>query len=89
MERSKAKRGVQRAKNTRLINKVTAVMEAADLATLTALLERLTSSNNLLRPLNTEIEDHVTQQYFFEEFSKVTEYDDEEMRVLSLRNSKT
>ncbi|KAG0441717.1 hypothetical protein HPB47_015878 [Ixodes persulcatus] len=88
MERGKAKRGVRRAKNTRFINEATAVMETADLATLTALQEQLTSSNNLLRSLNVEIEDHVTQQNLVEEFTTVTEYDDEATRVLSLLNSK-
>ncbi|KAG0444805.1 hypothetical protein HPB47_013362, partial [Ixodes persulcatus] len=52
-------RTVRRSQNTRLINEATAVLETADLATLTSLLERLTTSNNELRQINNETEDHI------------------------------
>lgn len=87
MEYSKAKCTVQQAKNTKLINEATAVLEMANLATLTSYLERLTTSNNELRSLNADIKEHVPQQDLVEEFTTLTEYDDKVTRVISLLNN--
>lgn len=86
MAYSKAKYTVQQAKNTKLINKATAVLETANLATLTSYLERLTTSNEL-RSLNADIKEHVPQQDLVEEFTTLTEYDDKVTRVISLLNN--
>ncbi|KAG0419474.1 hypothetical protein HPB47_004090 [Ixodes persulcatus] len=77
MERLKAKRGAKRSRNTKIIHEATAGMETADLASLTAWLERLKANNRALQELNVEIEDHVSEQDLVAECTTVTEYDDD------------
>ncbi|KAM7304098.1 uncharacterized protein ISCGN_013998 [Ixodes scapularis] len=88
MERLKAKRGVKRSQNTKIIHEATAGMETADLASLTAWLERLKANNRALQELNVEIEDHISEQDLVAEYTTVTEYDDEAIRMMALLDCK-
>ncbi|KAG0425712.1 hypothetical protein HPB47_027141 [Ixodes persulcatus] len=63
-------------------------METADLASLTAWLERLKANNRALQELNVEIEDHVSEQDLVAEYTTVTEYDDEAIRMMALLDCK-
>ncbi|KAG0417023.1 hypothetical protein HPB47_005947, partial [Ixodes persulcatus] len=80
-------RTVRRSQNTRLINEATAVLETADLATLTSLLERLTTSNNELRQINNKTEDHISDGDLVAEYTAVVEYDDEARRMIAVLGS--
>ncbi|KAG0445594.1 hypothetical protein HPB47_013603 [Ixodes persulcatus] len=64
-------------------------METADLASLTAWLERLKANNRALQELNVEIEDHISEQDLVAEYTTVTEYDDEAIRMMALLDCKT
>ncbi|XP_040066343.1 uncharacterized protein LOC120839989 [Ixodes scapularis] len=88
MERLKAKRGVKRSQNTKIIHEAIAGMETADLASLTAWLERLKANNRALQELNVEIEDHISEQDLVAEYTTVTEYDDEAIRMMALLDCK-
>ncbi|KAM7297209.1 uncharacterized protein ISCGN_022362 [Ixodes scapularis] len=88
MERLKSKRTVRRSQNTRLINEATAVLETADLATLTSLLERLATSNNELRQTNIETEDHISDGDLVAEYTAVVEYDGEATRMIAVLGSR-
>ncbi|KAG0430874.1 hypothetical protein HPB47_022296 [Ixodes persulcatus] len=88
MDRIKTKRGVKRAQNTKIINEATAGIETADRATLTAWLERLKVNKSALQALNAEIEEHVPEQDLVAEYTTVTEYDDEAIRVIALLGCK-
>ncbi|XP_040072261.1 uncharacterized protein LOC120844516 [Ixodes scapularis] len=88
MERLKSKHTVRRSQNTWLINEATAVLETADLATLTLLLERLTTSNNELRQINTETEDHISDGHLVAEYTAVVQYDDEATRMIAVLGSR-
>ncbi|XP_040068439.1 uncharacterized protein LOC120841586 [Ixodes scapularis] len=88
MERLKAKRGVKRSQNTKIIHEATAGRETADLASRTAWLERLKANNRALQELNTEIEDHISEQDLVAEYTTVTEYDDEAIRMMALLDCK-
>ncbi|XP_042142868.1 uncharacterized protein LOC120845242 [Ixodes scapularis] len=63
-------------------------METADLALLTAWLERLKANNRALQESNVEIEDHISEQDLVAEYTTVTEYDDEAIRMMALLDCK-
>ncbi|KAG0414081.1 hypothetical protein HPB47_008765 [Ixodes persulcatus] len=73
MERLNWKRAVRRSQNTRIINEATAILETADSATLTSLLERLTTSNSELRQINSEMEDCITDGDLVAEYTTVVD----------------
>ncbi|KAG0428514.1 hypothetical protein HPB47_024494 [Ixodes persulcatus] len=88
MKRLKAKRGVKRSQNTKIIHEATAGMETAYLASLTVWLERLKANNRALQELNVEIADHVSKQDLVAEYTTVTEYDNEAIRMMTLLDCK-
>ncbi|KAG0434983.1 hypothetical protein HPB47_018747 [Ixodes persulcatus] len=88
MERLKAKRGAKRSQNTKIIHEATVGMETADLASLTAWLERLKANNRALQTLNVDIEDHVSEQDLVAEYTTATEYDNEAIRMMALLDCK-
>ncbi|KAH6928144.1 hypothetical protein HPB50_012195 [Hyalomma asiaticum] len=61
MDRLKQKRSSARAQNTKIINEATAILQSAsaDRATLIALKERLTSSNDKPKQISEEMEDNI------------------------------
>ncbi|KAH6924813.1 hypothetical protein HPB50_025540 [Hyalomma asiaticum] len=79
MDRLKQKRSSARAQNTKIINEATAMLQSdsADIATLIALKERLTSSNDKLKQISEEIEDHIPKDDLASEYAAAADYEDQ------------
>ncbi|KAG0421926.1 hypothetical protein HPB47_002225 [Ixodes persulcatus] len=79
---------VRRSQNTHIIYKTTALLETTDSATLTSLLERLTTSSSELRQINSEIKDGIPDGDLVAEYTTVVVYDNLATRIISLLGRK-
>ncbi|XP_037515027.1 neprilysin-1 [Rhipicephalus sanguineus] len=83
MDRLKQKRSSARAQNTKIINEATAILESdsVDRATIIALKERLTSSNEKLKKISDEMEDHIPTEELASEYA--ADYEDQVVATLA------
>ncbi|KAH7939583.1 hypothetical protein HPB52_014209 [Rhipicephalus sanguineus] len=78
----KEKRAARRQMNTRLINEAKAVMESADSAKISSLIERLQGNNADLIKVNAELEELIPEDEFATEFEAVLTYQDAALEML-------
>ncbi|KAH6928670.1 hypothetical protein HPB50_018417 [Hyalomma asiaticum] len=74
-----------RAQNTKIIREATAILQSdsADRATLIALKERLTSSNDKLKKISEEMEDHIPTHELASEYAAAVDYEDQAVATLA------
>ncbi|KAH6939518.1 hypothetical protein HPB50_019009 [Hyalomma asiaticum] len=87
MDRLKQKRSSARAQNTKIINEATAILQSdsADRATLIALKERLTSSNEKLKKISEKMEDHIPTDELASEYAAAADYEAQAVATLPRR----
>ncbi|KAH6920911.1 hypothetical protein HPB50_028098 [Hyalomma asiaticum] len=84
MDRLKQKRSSARAQNTKIINEATGILQSdsADRATLITLKERLTSSNDKLKKISEEMEDHIPTDEHASEYAAAADYEDQALNLV-------
>ncbi|XP_037515398.1 uncharacterized protein LOC119391821 [Rhipicephalus sanguineus] len=85
MDRLKKKRSSARAQNTKIINEATAILESdsVDRATIIALKERLTSSNDKLKKVSDEMQDQIPTEELASEYAAAADYEDQAVATLA------
>ncbi|KAH6922369.1 hypothetical protein HPB50_013409 [Hyalomma asiaticum] len=85
MDRLKLKRSSARAQSTKIINEARAILQSdsTDRATLITLKERLTSSNDKLKQISEEMEDHIPTDELASECSAAADYEDQAVATLA------
>ncbi|XP_037515038.1 uncharacterized protein LOC119391430 [Rhipicephalus sanguineus] len=85
MERLKSKRTSRRSLNTRIINEARALLgdATATIDQLNAIYGRLKANNDELNQINQELESHIADEEFEQEYNTVVEYEDNATSVMS------
>ncbi|XP_049274155.1 uncharacterized protein LOC125759434 [Rhipicephalus sanguineus] len=85
MERLKSKRTSRRSLNTRIINEARALLSdaTATVDQLNAIYGRLKANNDELNQINQELESHIADEEFEQEYNTVVEYEDNATSVMS------